>query len=80
MIYSVKLPDCGIFDAWREMARIAISHGIEPNDIDWIAANGLFGGAQLPNAPGKHQARVPPAFLKLAQSVILDLSRFISAS
>ena len=70
MIYSVKLPDCGIFDAWREMARIAISHGIEPNDIDWIAANGLFGGAQLPNAPGKHQARVPPAFLKLAQSVI----------
>ena len=70
MIYSVKLPDCGIFDAWREMARIAISHGIEPNDIDWIAANGLFGGAQLPNAAGKHQARVPPAFLKLAQSVI----------
>ncbi|MGO1164839.1 UdgX family uracil-DNA binding protein [Brucella sp. C7-11G] len=70
MIYSVELPDCGIFDAWREMARIAISHGIEPNDIDWIAANGLFGGAQLPNAAGKHQARVPPAFLKLAQSVI----------
>ncbi|HEY0218383.1 MAG TPA: UdgX family uracil-DNA binding protein [Afipia sp.] len=70
MIYSVKLPECGIFDAWREMARIAISHGIEPNDIDWIGAGGLFDGVSLPNVFGEHKASVPPAFLKLAQSVI----------
>lgn len=70
MIYSVKLPDGGTFDAWREMARIAISHGIEPNDIDWIGADGLFDGASLPNAPGEHKASVTQGFLKLAHSVI----------
>ncbi len=35
-----------------------------------IGAGGLFDGASLPNALGEHQARVPPAFLKLAHSVI----------
>ncbi len=62
MIYSVKLPDGGTFDAWREMARIAISHGIEPNDIDWSGADGLFDGASLPNAPGEHKASVTQGF------------------
>ncbi|MBC8720025.1 UdgX family uracil-DNA binding protein [Ochrobactrum sp. Marseille-Q0166] len=70
MIYSVKLPDRGTFDAWREMARIAISHGIEPNDIDWSGAGGLFEEMPLPNAPGEHRISVTRGFLKLAQSVI----------
>ncbi len=70
MMYSVKLPDYGTFEAWREMARIAISHGIEPNDIDWIGAGGLFGGASLPGVLGEHQASVTHGFLKLAHSVV----------
>lgn len=69
-MYSVKLPDYGTFEAWREMARIAISHGIEPNDIDWIGAGGLFGGASLPGVLGEHQASVTHGFLKLAHSVV----------
>lgn len=48
MMYFVKLPDYGTFETWREMARIAISHGIEPNDIDWIGAGGLFEECRCP--------------------------------
>ncbi|MBN9047400.1 MAG: UdgX family uracil-DNA binding protein [Rhizobiales bacterium] len=70
MIYALTLPDRGIFDAWREMARIAISHRIAPDDIDWAGADGLFAGRALPDTPGAHQARVPQLFLNLADSVI----------
>ncbi len=70
MIYALTLPDRGTFDAWREVARIAISHRIAPDDIDWAGASGLFAGRALPDAPGVHQSRVPQFFLKLARSVI----------
>ncbi|WP_343315755.1 UdgX family uracil-DNA binding protein [Brucella sp. BE17] len=70
MIYAVDLPERDTFDAWRAMARIAISHGIEPADIDWRAGDGLFERAALPTTPGEHQIRVPKAFLQLARSVI----------
>ena len=71
MSYRVTLPDRGTFDAWRAAARLAISHRIPPDQIDWTGtAGGLFAAASLPEAPGNHQVRVPEAFVKLAGSVI----------
>lgn len=66
----MSLPDRGMFDAWRAAARIAISHRIAPDQIDWTGGGGLFAAAALPDAPGPHQARVSPEFIKLAGSVI----------
>ena len=78
MSYAVALPDHGAHEAWREAARRAISHRIAPDLIDWNGAGGLFAAPPLPGAPGPHQALVPPAFLKLAGSVIWhsDPARF----
>lgn len=70
MNHSVTLPDRGTFDAWRHAARVAISHRIAPEQIDWTGAGGLFAASPLPEALGPRQARVPQAFLKLAGSVI----------
>lgn len=69
MTYTVTLPERGIFTAWRDAARLAISHRIAPQDIDWSGGGGLFEGAPLTDVPGAHQAHVPDAFVKLAQSV-----------
>ena len=70
MTYAVSLPERGLFDAWRSAARIAISHLIPPDEIDWTPSGGLFAAAALPSEPGPHQARVPPDFVKLAGSVM----------
>ena len=70
MSYSVTLPERGTFEAWRQAARIAISHRIPPDQIDWNSNGGLFAAAPLPDALGSHQTRVPEAFIKLAGSVI----------
>ncbi len=70
MSYTVTLPGRGTFEAWREAARIAISHRIPPDEISWTGEGGLFAADPLPDTPGPHQARVPGGFLKLAGSVI----------
>ena len=70
MSYGVKLPERGTFEAWRAAARVAISHRIPPDQIDWTGGGGLFAAAALPDVPGPHQAKVPEAFVKLAGSVI----------
>lgn len=70
MSYAVKLPERGTFEAWRAAARLAISHRIPPDQIDWTGSGGLFAAAALPDVAGPHQARVPEAFVKLAGSVI----------
>ncbi len=70
MSYAVTLPDRGTFDAWRAAARIAISHRIPPDQINWSGGGGLFAAAALPDAPGAHQTRVTQDFIKLAGSVI----------
>nr|WP_253944568.1 UdgX family uracil-DNA binding protein [Pseudogemmobacter hezensis] len=72
-----------MLNAWRDAARIAISHRIAPDQIDWKTAadadadadnsptaGGLFATEALPSAPGPHQAQVPQAFIRLAGSVI----------
>ena len=69
MTYAVTLPDRGTFEAWRAAARLAISHQIAPDQLDWTGAGGLFAAAPLPDGPGPHQVRVPQAFVKLAESV-----------
>lgn len=69
MTYLVPLPDQGAFPVWRAAARLAISHGISPDQIDWQGTAGLFGGAPLPDQPGPQALRVPARFLALAQSV-----------
>ena len=70
MTYAVTLPDFGTFNAWRQAARIAISHHIPPDQIDWNNNGGLFAAALLPDVLGPHQTRVPEGFIKLAGSVI----------
>ena len=70
MTLAVALPERGTFDAWRDAARIAVSHRIPPDQIDWTGAGGLFAAGSLPPEPGPHQVRVPQAFVKLAGSVI----------
>src|SRR5690606_6776001 len=70
MRFTASLPQRGLFEAWRRAARVAISHRIRPEEIDWSGGGGLFGGGALPDEAGSHEARVPAAFLKLAGSVI----------
>lgn len=70
MSHAVALPEHHTFDAWRKAARIAISHRIPPDRIDWTGAGGLFAAAPLPETPGSQQVRVPAAFLALAGTVI----------
>ena len=70
MIHAVTLPDRGTFDAWRDAARRAISHGIAPDRLDWAGGAGLFGGDPLPGVRPGFDLRVPPGFVTLAGSVI----------
>ncbi len=79
MSYAVSLPERRLFEAWRAAARIAISHRIAPEEIDWKTFSdpddsqtkgGLFATSPLPSAPGAYQAHVPQAFISLAGSVI----------
>ncbi len=69
MNYAVALPDRGTFDAWRDAARRAISHGIAPDHIDWTGG-GLFDAMPLPETPGAHEVRVPKRFLSLARAAV----------
>jgi DNA polymerase len=68
--FVVALPRQGLFDAWRAAARLAASHRIPPDEIDWNGGGTLFGGAPLPALPGGHEARVPPAFVRLAGAAV----------
>jgi DNA polymerase len=68
--YAVSIPENGTFDAWRDAARRAISHEIPPEEIEWNGSRGLFETMPLPEVPGPHAARVPPAFIEFARSVI----------
>ena len=70
MTYIVSLPQHGIFEAWRKAARLAISHRIPPDQIDWNREEDLFGGSPLPHGSGNHGARVHADFIRLAGSVI----------
>ncbi|MFN3663678.1 UdgX family uracil-DNA binding protein [Yoonia sp.] len=70
MSYAVTLPDHGTLDSWRRASRIAISHQIAPEAIDWTGQGGLFAAADLPQEIGPHRAHVPASFLDLAKSAI----------
>lgn len=69
MSFAAALPDRGVFEAWRDAARCAISHRIAPERIDWTGG-GMFDTAPLPKDPGPHEARVSKRFLSLAGSVV----------
>lgn len=72
MSYAAPLPARDTFAAWRDAARIAISHRIAPNDILWgnAATAGLFPPDPLPKDLGPYRVAVSKAFLDLARSVI----------
>ena len=70
MTIAVTLPEVGLFAAWRVSARLAMSHRIAPDQLDWTGGGGLFASAALPDEPGTHQVRVPQEFLKIAGSVV----------
>ena len=69
MSYAVSLPEVAPFEAWREAARLAISHAIPPDQIDWSGQGGLFAAQPLPTDLGPHKVNVTKAFLDLAKSV-----------
>jgi len=66
----VTLPRQGVAAAWRAAARLAISHRIAPERIDWNGGGGLFAGEPLPERPGGHRLRVSRDFLRLADAVV----------
>lgn len=70
MNFSVIMPEQGLFNAWRKAARLAISHRIEPEKIEWMGSSGLFVTTPLPDTPGSYKTHVPQSFIKLAGSVI----------
>lgn len=69
MSFAVSLPEIDPFAAWREAARLAISHAIPPDQIDWSGQAGLFAASPLPKDMGTHKVTVSKAFLGLATSV-----------
>ncbi len=72
MSYGVPLPARDTFAAWRDAARIAISHRLAPTEILWgqDAQAGLFAPDPLPADLGPHRIAVSKAFMDLAKSVI----------
>lgn len=70
MIYDVSLPEYGVMQAWRKAARLAISHRIPPQHIEWSGKQGLFARTELPQTSGIVQITVPQAFITLADAVI----------
>lgn len=69
-MFTVELPERGIYSAWRDAARRALSHAIQPEDIDWSGGGGLFPGDPIPAELGSTSVNVPAAFLKLAETVV----------
>lgn len=69
MTYAVEIRPHDAWTQWRTVARRLASHQIAPENIDW-SGGGLFAGAPLPEADGARAVTTPPAFVKLAQSVI----------
>lgn len=84
MMYRVLLRGRGDLTEWRDAARAYLAAGIAPDRVEWRTmddTDGLFGldGNQLPEPVDKPVTQgVPPAFLKLAGSVIChsDPTRF----
>jgi len=70
MTYSVTLPQLGVWQAWRDAARLAISHGIPPHEITWNGGDDLFGDQSLPSEPRVEAVHVPPEFIRIASSVV----------
>lgn len=70
MNFTAILPARGTHTVWRAAARIAISHRIPPEKIDWNGGENLFEGEQLPDWAGAHEARVHRDFFRFAGSVI----------
>ncbi|WP_430256718.1 UdgX family uracil-DNA binding protein [Neorhizobium sp. DAR64872/K0K18] len=83
-MYRVLLRGRGDLTEWRDAARAYLAAGIAPDRVEWRTmddTDGLFGldGNQLPEPVDKPVTQgVPPAFLKLAGSVIChsDPTRF----
>ena len=70
MTYSVTLPQLNLWQAWRNAARLAISHGIPPDEIIWKGGDDLFGSQPLPTEPGAQAVHVPPHFILAARSLV----------
>nr|WP_246495254.1 UdgX family uracil-DNA binding protein [Ameyamaea chiangmaiensis] len=68
------MPERGTFEAWRRAARLALSHSIAPERIDWTGGGGLFAGASLPGTAGERPVTVIPAFPALARTVMWHAS------
>ncbi|WP_299651615.1 UdgX family uracil-DNA binding protein [uncultured Tateyamaria sp.] len=81
MTQRIVLPRLGTGTAWRDSARVCLAMNLHPNDVRWSDTaedSSLFDAA--PDAPPAvhDQAKVPKAFVSLAQSVVwhTDADRF----
>lgn len=83
----LQLPAPGDLDCWRPLARSALESGLAPHQLTWSEARGVMGDllggavnaaspteAGLPAMGTKSTARVPKAFLELAQSALCHRS------
>ena len=81
MTKRIVLPRLGTGDAWRASARACLAAHINPRDVTWSDREdgaGLFDDAACTPDQKGAQAKVPKAFLSVAQSVVwhTDEDRF----
>jgi len=74
MEMTFVVPGGGVFEPWREKARLALRAGLGPEHVRWCEEGGdedLFGGAATEEAPkGERRAVIPSACLELLRGVI----------
>lgn len=73
---EIRLDRPDDFEAWRDKARAAAAAGIPPEDIAWAQgddARDMFAADPLP-APPARPVRASPAYLRMAQHLILHRS------
>jgi probable DNA metabolism protein len=79
----VDLIGRGDFEEWRDAARELLRQQIPPHEVNWCvqAAPDLFDDILEPMGRADHVARVPPAFIALAENMIChsDPLRFAMA-
>ncbi len=71
-MHSIRLPEIGTAEAWRNSARACVARGLRPESLLWScgeAAPDLFAGEALA-PPGRTRFRVPKSFVDLADRVV----------
>ena len=77
----ISLPEIGVFEAWRDAARLRLQRGVPPSELTWQAGEAppdLFAREQeatgasrpAPCVPSLPRPTVPGSFVTMARSVV----------